>query len=375
MVKGLFRKFSKAVLVTINIMLVVLLIIGCNAKYFNPSKYWFVGLLTIAAPYIFIFVFSFLIFWLVTKKKVALISTITILILWNPLGHIFKLRWKSNFENQKQINTIRVMSWNVEQFEILLHKKQPQQKQQMINLINEYSPDIACFQEMVAADAFPDAINYLPAMINVLPTKNFFYSYSPLDDFDGKHHFGKIILSKYPIINKQTISFALRTYENTFQYVDIIKASDTFRVFNVHLQSLRFTNENKAYIDDATKSQDIDLQKSKSILSKLKSALIKRQIQADAVHEEIKKSKYPVIVCGDFNDVPNSYAYSTIGFGLQNSFAEKGSGISRTFTGISPTLRIDNIFADKQFDILQFTRVKEKLSDHYPIIADIRFGN
>ena len=302
------------------------------------------------------------------------ISLITTLLLWNPLGHVFKLRWKPTFDNQKKFDAVRVMSWNVEQFEILNHKKRPEQKQAMINLINSYDPDIACFQEAVVSDAYPKAINYLPSMINAWQMKNYYYDYSSLDDFDDKHHFGRIILSKYPIINKQIISFAPRTYENTFMYVDIVKASDTIRVFNLHLQSLRFSDQNRAYLDDATKTKEIDIVESKSIVTKMKSAFIKRELQANAIHAEIKKSIYPVIVCGDFNDVPNSYAYSTIGDGLQNTFAKKGSGISRTFTGISPTLRIDNIFASKQFDVLQYTRVKDKISDHYPILTDLTIG-
>ena len=374
MAGGLFRRFTKKSLVIINVMIAIALIVGCNAKYFNPDRFWFVGLLTIVAPYLFICILSFFVFWFFAKKKIMVISLITTLVLWNPLGHIFKLRWNSSFENQKQFDALRVMSWNVEQFEILNHKKHPEQKQEMINLINSYDPDVACFQEAVLSDAYPKAINYLPSMVNAWELKNYYYDYSPLDNFDDKHHFGRIILSKYPIINKQTISFTPRTYENTFTYVDIVKASDTIRVFNLHLQSLRFSDENRNYIDDATQKQNIDFEKSKSVITKMKSAFIKRKLQAEAIHTEIEKSMYPVIVCGDFNDVPNSYAYSTIGEDLQNCFAKKGSGISRTFTGIAPTLRIDNVFASKQFDVLQYTRVKEKISDHYPIITDMTIG-
>ena len=372
---GRFRKFTKKSLIVINVLLAIALILGCNAKYFNPNKFWFVGLLTIAAPYLFICVFAFLFFWLFAKKKIALISFFTTIMLWNPLGHIFKFRWRSDFTMQKQFDAIRVMSWNVEQFEILEHKKKPALKQDMFNLINEYNPDIACFQEMVASDAYPKAINYLPSMINAMQMKNYSYAYNNLDNFDDKHHFGRIIFSKYPIINRQTISFSKRTYENSFQYVDILKESDTLRVFNVHMQSLRFSDENRIYLESATNPNGIDVDNSISIISKMKSAFIKRQIQADAIRAEIEKSKYPVILCGDFNDVPNSYAYSTIGKDLQNAFTKKGSGVSRTFTGISPTLRIDNIFADKQFDILQYTRLKDRISDHYPVITDMAIGH
>ena len=57
---------------------------------------------------------------------------------------------------------------------------------------------------------------------------------------------------------------------------------------------------------------------------------------------------------------------------MKNVFVEKGSGLGRTFTGISPVLRIDNIFVDNKFEVQQFLRIPKKLSDHFPIIADLQ---
>jgi endonuclease/exonuclease/phosphatase family metal-dependent hydrolase len=126
------------------------------------------------------------------------------------------------------------------------------------------------------------------------------------------------------------------------------------------------------YIEKPTVGEKDDLQKTKSIISKLKTGFVKRKIQADRIAAEMAKSPYPVIVAGDFNDVPNSYAYATIGKNLTNTFAQKGSGISRTFRRISPTLRIDNIFVDKRFEVEQYTVNKKNLVDHYTIIADVQ---
>ena len=89
------------------------------------------------------------------------------------------------------------------------------------------------------------------------------------------------------------------------------------------------------------------------------------------IKNEMNKSPYAVVVCGDFNDVPNSYAYYTVGKGLQNTFNKKGAGIGRTFSHISSTLRIDHIFADKRFTVTQFVRNKKKISDHFPIVTDL----
>ena len=106
----------------------------------------------------------------------------------------------------------------------------------------------------------------------------------------------------------------------------------------------------------------------------LETGFLKRKIQAERIREEMDKSPYPIILCGDFNDVPNSYAYHHIGKGMKNAFAEKGAGLGRTFSGIAPTLRIDNIFVNRQFDVEQYLRVKKRLSDHFPILTDIRFS-
>ena len=54
-----------------------------------------------------------------------------------------------------------------------------------------------------------------------------------------------------------------------------------------------------------------------------------------------------------------------------NAFVEKGSGIGNTFSDLAPTLRIDNIFSDPRFHVNQYIRIKKKLSDHYPIVADL----
>lgn len=112
------------------------------------------------------------------------------------------------------------------------------------------------------------------------------------------------------------------------------------------------------------------MQNSRNIFSKLKRGYQARAIQTGIVRREIEKSPHPVIITGDFNDIPNSYTYYTIGKGLQDAFLEKGAGVGRTYSGISPTLRIDYILAGKTFEVQQFQRIVRSLSDHYPLVAD-----
>ncbi|CAN5838777.1 endonuclease/exonuclease/phosphatase family protein [soil metagenome] len=367
------RRFTKRILITINIVIAAFFLLGCYVSLFNPKYFWFLGFFTLASFYFFLILIGFIVFWLFTRPRFLGIGITAILLAWVPLKHLFKFRLPSTFTLQKQGKEIRMMSWNVEHFDILEHKTHPEVKKEMITMINKYQPDVACFQEMVGSDAFPSAINYIPDFMNRMEMADYFYSYNPKIDFDRNHHFGIVIFSKYPIINKQTVSYPPHDYNSIFQYVDIVKAADTFRVFNIHLQSLKFSDRNLQYIDDPTLKNEADIENSKTIISKFKKGFLKREIQSNRIKEEMYKSPYPVIVCGDFNDVPNSYAYNTIGKGLKNAFAEKGTGIGRSFYSISPTLRIDNIFTDNRFEVEQFVRVKKKLSDHFPLIADLYF--
>jgi len=371
MSKSFFRRLTKHFFIVVNIIAAILFLLGSYGYLFSPKYFWPIGILTLTSFYFFLILAAFIFFWLFLKPKRALISVITIVLAYFPISNVIPLRLSHSFTKPKPGNSLRIMTWNVAQFNVMGDEKHPAVKKQMLNIINEYQPDIACFQEMVAEDSTITDHGHIDDFLKKLHFDNYFYSYNSKEDFWGYAHFGIIIFSKYPIVNKKTVSWYPNDYNSIFQYVDIVKGSDTVRVFNVHLQSLRFSRSNLKYIDEPTVEDKNAIKESKNILGKFKTGFLKRQEQADRIRDEIKKSPYPVIVSGDFNDVPNSYSYHTIGKGLNNAFAEKGGGLGRTFSGISPVLRIDNIFVDGNMDVKQFLTIKKKLSDHFPILADV----
>lgn len=372
MPKSFFRRLTRFFFIVVNIIAAVLFLLGCYGYLFNPVYFWPLGFLTLSAFYFLLILIAFIFFWLIVKPQRAFISVIAILLALKPLNNILSFHFSTSFSKTKPANALRIMSWNVAQFNVMEDEKNPGIKSRMLGAINEYEPDIACLQEMVAEDSTVTQHGHISEFLQQLGFGNYFYAYNRKEDFWGHAHFGIIIFSKYPIINKQMISFYPHDYNSIFQYADIVKGKDTVRVFNIHLQSLRFSKANLNYIDKPTvEDEDKAIKESKNIIAKFKKGFLKRQVQAERIRKEINKSPYPVIVAGDFNDVPNSYAYHTIGKDLDDAFVEKGSGLGRTFSGISPVLRIDNIFTGKKLDVLQFNLVKKKLSDHFPVIADV----
>jgi endonuclease/exonuclease/phosphatase family metal-dependent hydrolase len=370
----MFRRITKTFFVLGNIVVAILFILSCYSHLFNQDKFWVLDLLTLGSFFLLLGVLFFLIFWLFAKPLLSFISVVALSICVAPLQNLFPLNFDNSFERKEQ-QAIRVMTWNVEHFKILEHKDHPEIKTEMLQLIQDYSPDIACFQEMVGSNAYSDAINYLPAMARSLDMPYMHYAYNPKLDFDGKHHFGLIIFSKWPIVNQQMVSTLPYDYNNIFHYVDIVKLGDTMRVFNLHLQSLELNPENLSYLEKPLEKEGRDLNKSIGVMRKLKTAFVKRKNQSDIIAKTVSESPYPTILCGDFNDVPNSYSYYTIGKNMQNAFAEKGFGLGRTFLSFSPTLRIDNVFYGPAFEALQYERPVKKLSDHLPVIVDLQLTN
>ena len=181
---------------------------------------------------------------------------------------------------------------------------------------------------------------------------------------------GSILFSKYPIIDSGKIKFP-GNFAESLIYADIVKGKDTIRVFTTHLQSFQFSETDYANIEKLKDPDAEALEASENIYSKMKLAFTRRTEQADMVRKTIDKSPYPSFVCGDFNDVPNSYTYFKIRGGLQDAFLATSFGIGKSYNALAPTLRIDYIMPDNNFNVTQFDMVDEGLSDHHMLVTDI----
>jgi len=368
----ILRKTTKWGMLILHLFFTLLLTVVCYGNEWSDSGNWMISVLTMFTIFLWVLQFVFFVFWLVAKPIFTLISLLAIVTHWQPMSAVFQWRVGTSFNQAKPRSSFRMMTWNVEHFAIRSFRTNPEIRSKMLELVRSYNPDIACFQEMVATEDKPKAINYLPVMQKQLGFKYAYYVYERVLDFDQDHHFGMVVFSKTPFIAQQKMGISKKGQNGLFQSVDFELLGDTFRVFNIHLQSLKFSKNNRAYIENPSLNEEEDLQESKNILKKLKIGFEKRKLQADSVRSAIDKSPHPVILCGDFNDLPNSYAYHKVKGGLVDAFTEAGSGIGHTYSGLFPTLRIDHVFIDPQLETVQYYTHQKKLSDHYPVIVDVR---
>lgn len=365
-----FRLFTKRFFIYANIAVVIAFLLACLVPYLNPRHWWFISFLGLAFPFLLILVLFFLVGWLVlSKKRIAIISGVAILLGIKSIGFFLAFHFSSSFVPKKEPGTFRVATWNVARFIELKRNtnKGSQTRLKMFDLIKEQDADILCLQEFHTSTN-PEYYNNIEAVQKDLGYPYFYFSF----DTDGdRHYYSSIIFSRYPIVDTGIVRYPRPTIPDALIHADINIKSDTIRIYTTHLQSLQFGKQDYQRINNIKNAEDSMLSNSRNILSKLKKAISNRSIQADLIDEVIDVSPHPVLFCADLNDVPNSYTYATVRGDMQDAFLKKGFGIGRTFSALSPTLRIDYIFADDRFSIKQFKRIVKNYSDHYMLVSDI----
>ncbi|HMU44896.1 MAG TPA: endonuclease/exonuclease/phosphatase family protein [Chitinophagaceae bacterium] len=363
------RIFTKRFFLYLNVAVVFFFLLACLVPYLNPQRWWFISFLGLAFPFLLVAVLFFMIGWLVIlKPRFALISGIPLLISFKSIGVFFAFHRPELFEYKKESNSIRVATWNVARFIELKRNNNSgsQVRLKMLEQIKKQDADILCLQEFHTSI---DTSYY--NNIKAVKELGYPYFYFSFDEDGDKHYYSSIIFSRFPVIDSGLVRYPRPTLPDALIHADILVNKDTIRVYTTHLQSLQFSKNDYRSLHEIKNVDDSLLSNSRTIFSKLKRGVSYRSIQAGIIKDVLANSPHPVIFCADLNDVPNSYAYFTVRNGMQDAFLKKGFGIGRTFSGISPTLRIDYIFADDQFRIKQFGRIVKKLSDHYMLLADV----
>lgn len=364
-----FRIFTKRVLILINYGIVFFFLLACIAPYLDPQSWWFISFLGIGFPFLLLAVFGFLIWWSFVKTQYAVISAIALLVGFKSISVFFAFNLPKKFIAEKKPQTIRIATWNVARFIEMKrnNNKGSQTRLKMFEQIRQQNADILCLQEFFHSYD-PEWYNNLNYMRDSLHYPYHYYSH----DIDGDKLFnGNAIFSRFPIIDSGLIRYPRPTLPEALMHADIRLKNRIIRVYTTHLQSVQLGKTDYEKIDKIKEGEDGIVSNSKTIFAKIKIGAVNRTIQTDIINQVLGDSPYPLIFCGDLNDIPNSYTYFNIRGEMQDAFLEKGFGIGRTFSAISPTLRIDYIFAESRFRIQQFKRIVKNYSDHYMLVADI----
>jgi len=358
------NKIANKALLILNILVAAALLLAYLAPLINPAKMVIPSLFGLAYPYILLANLIFLCFWLIRWRKEVFISLVAVLLGWNPLNNLIPIHSSKTVipEGSDPERIFRALSYNVRGFDVYRWTQDPQAKQEIFDFLKKQDPDLVCFQEYYTSAKRGETHEDVSGQLSFLPQSAVYFANDP----SNQQGFGIATFSKYPIIKKSRIPF--NSSFNAAMYTDILFQTDTLRVFNVHLQSIRFEKDDYAFIDTARlKYSNEQMNEIRAIGSRLKTAFALRAEQAQVISNYIHDSPHPVIIMGDFNDTPQSYAYRKIRKGNIDAFRLAGRGFGNTYSGDLPSFRIDYIIHDETLVPFEFERIKIEYSDHFPI--------
>ncbi len=358
------QKIFHKILVVLNILLAAGILLSYLSVYINPEKFWFIALFGLIYPFLLIANLIFLIYWIFRWKRVVLISLFAIGIGVFHLTSFFQFPFGK--ESGKGKTDLVILSYNVNLFRLYSWSSKPPTYNEIINFSDSYNPDIICYQEFYTSRGKFSGNN-----ARKLLEMNAHIGYIVQKRNSG---YGIATFTKHPIVDRGEIKF--ENTSNACIYTDIKIGKDTVRVYNNHLQSLRLKERNFNFLlNEEFRQGSNKLVELKDISFKLRDAFRKRAIQVNKVADHISKCRYPVIVCGDFNDSPISYTYYKMSKTLNDTFREVGIGIANTYMGLIPSYRIDYILHSKHLKAIRYSSPRVNYSDHYPVIGYYKWVN
>ena len=336
-------------------------LLGAYSGYIPPVRWIIPAFLGLFFPALLVAQIGVTIFWLLAwdKRRLLLVAAVWLISLPQLLVYFPISRAEKSLGTEEE--SLRILSYNVCAFGFKPHTKTSPNA--TLQYIKSSGADIVCIQEAM--------LNQNPWAGVVSKTlRSYLDEDYPYINVIRVNRGGSTLalLSKYPI--KEAKEIPLPSWVNgAVAYKVDIRGKETL-VINVHLESFRLRRvDGEDYLRLAKDGDAIRLKD--ALRAKLSPTFRSHNIQANIIHDLIQSyGSGRVIVCGDFNDTPLSYARYKIGEGLEDAFVSKGNGLGIPFHTRPFFVRIDHILFGPAFRALRCEVDKTASeSDHYPIEA------
>lgn len=351
-------------LIAFTVMGGVGLVFALIAQFITPVSASFFAFFALAYPLIAIFNIVVAAIWVVRWRSWAWLPLIVLA--WGLFyaGRFVQVDFAKVYDHKdvKANNELTITTFNVHCFE----GDAGRDVRRFLQYASGFNSDVICFQEFDIADSveykLADTLLY-----------NWPYRAHTYND-GGNFTLGQAIFSKVPISKVNRVLFEGSL--NSAIYVDLYWSVDTLRLFNCHLQTTAYNQVTgqrgvRQVISDSNSSA-----LARSIAGRLRDNFKMRATQADTLADLRRVSPYGVIMVGDFNDSPMSYAYRTVRGELDDAFMSAGSGYGYTYNPMAKLFRIDYVLFDpRNLECVAYSSPVQTLSDHNPINVKLKSNN
>ena len=304
---------------------------------------------------------ALLMFWLVVRKLWAAIPVAGLILAYQPVRTYAPL----NVPREAPEGALKVMSYNVYGFATWTDPSQPSE---ILAYIARQRPDILCLEEM-GGGARQRAIadSTLRAM------------YPHADTARAKGGGDETgLYSRFPILRKQRIAYESKTNHSAAFWL-LTGPRDTTIVVVCHLETTGLSPEDRTQFHRMMKGdvpRDDVPRESRVLWHKLGQSAAIRAPQADSVAAFVRRHQgQSIILAGDFNDSPISYARRRLASVLGDCYTATANGPGISYHYNNFYVRIDNIMCSEHWTPYA-CRVDNtiKASDHYPILCSLVRG-
>ena len=347
------RKILIWTAITINVLTAIATIFAAYAGHVSPEEMPLAAIACILFPFGLIALLILIPLSFFVKRWIALIPLATLIICVGPALNYCPLNvFNSNDHKKNDESAFTLLSYNAYNFKALDKIYPSDSTNATLSYIIDTDADIVCLQECEYLSPLK-AWHVYPPQVKAIKEQ---YPHQIIGADNGES-----ILSKYPV--KKICS------EGYFSHFEVSTPNGNIDIIDVHLRSLRLTDEEKKQYSDISDINN-DKSKWKVIVKKVMAAAQNRARQADKLRAYIDSiDRENIIVCGDFNDVPGCYAIRTICEDFDDAYADCAFGPTITYHGDKIYFRIDHILYDGDFEATSITRGDIDRSDHYPLIA------
>ena len=282
------------------------------------------------------------------------LAPLTVLLLtWPSFSHVFSVGL-SKSEVTVSDERFEVTTFNVRRLDEFNWLDGDQTREDLATWLAEQPDGIWCFQE------FPKRGKA------TLRSAGFSWLKPRRRLFTWPREAGPALASSYPVKDWTTYMFEdADAGKGRVLQADVETPAGLVRVFNVHLQSLHFDHADYDAVEEGPSREE-----GARLWGLITDASKARALQAQELVRRMEESPYPVIVAGDFNDTPMSYAMHALrGSRAEDTFAAASWGPGGTHLGAIPGLRIDGILADTTLQCVSHKTCRVVLSDHRPVTA------
>lgn len=349
----------------INIVLVILFVASAWGGIVNPNTSVIAAGMALMFPIFLVLMLVALVANLIWFRKMAVVNIIALLLCGGQVLNYCPINLPKSEESVSRGNLLKVLSFNVFGFKVYGSDHKESTNPTLDYILNA-DADIVLLQE---ADGLT-----LPHMVGIPGSQcQKLDSIYPYHDITYR---GMAIYSKYPV-DVVPIRVRDKAQLDLCRYDVTLPDSRVVHLFNVHMQSIGLTAEDKQlYVEMTSGEAPADAKKIRSgLLSKLAAAFRLRAKQAHEIREALDSVDGDVILAGDFNDVPGSYACLTVkGDDMADAYRESALWPAITYHANRFYFRIDHIFYRGGLDAIRTQRGDCYSSDHYPLLTTFKLN-